>query len=48
VKKNGKIEGVGEKVLTMDWTKDGQTIVCGGEDKKLKVWRGEGIGKKMM
>lgn len=40
-------EGEGEKVLTLDWTRDGQTIVSGGEDKKLNVWKGEGIGKSL-
>lgn len=43
----GMNEGEGEKVLTLDWTRDGQTIVSGGEDKKLNVWKGEGIGKSL-
>ncbi|CEH12655.1 microtubule binding protein ytm1 [Ceraceosorus bombacis] len=33
------------KVLTVDWDRSGQVLVCGGEDKKLTVHRGEGIGR---
>ncbi|PWN93635.1 WD40 repeat-like protein [Acaromyces ingoldii] len=43
-------EGLGsqkaKKLLALDWTNDGQTIVAGGEDKKLSVHRGEGIGRE--
>ncbi|UZJ54750.1 hypothetical protein CBS101457_004070 [Exobasidium rhododendri] len=32
------------KVLTVDWDVSGQTVVAGGEDCKLSVHRGHGIG----
>jgi ribosome biogenesis protein YTM1 len=32
------------KVLTVDWDLSGQTVVAGGEDCKLSVHRGQGIG----
>ena len=34
----------GDKVLALDWTPDGQTIVAGGEDRRITVHKGEGIG----
>lgn len=36
------------KVLTLDWDSTGQTIVAGGEDCRLTVHRGEGIGREDM
>lgn len=35
-----------EKVLALDWTSDGQAIASGGEDKRLTLHRGEGIGRE--
>jgi ribosome biogenesis protein YTM1 len=34
------------KVLTVDWDLTGQTVVAGGEDCKLTVHRGQGIGRE--
>jgi ribosome biogenesis protein YTM1 len=34
------------KVLTMDWDQSGQTLVAGGEDCRLTVHQGEGIGRQ--
>ena len=34
------------KVLTLDWDSTGQTVVAGGEDCKLTVHRGQGIGRE--
>lgn len=36
------------KVLTMDWDHSGQTLVAGGEDCRLTVHKGEGIGRQDM
>lgn len=34
------------KLLALDWDKQGQTIVAGGEDCQLSVHRGHGIGQE--
>lgn len=33
-----------ERLLAIDWTQDGQTIVAGGEDCRISVWHGTNIG----
>lgn len=33
-----------EKLLASDWDRDGQVVLAGGEDCKVNVFRGEGIG----
>ncbi|PWN95217.1 WD40 repeat-like protein [Tilletiopsis washingtonensis] len=46
---SGEAAGKGaekEKVLALDWTSDGQAIASGGEDKRLTLHRGEGIGRE--
>ncbi len=35
-----------ERLLCLDWTDDGQGIVAGGEDCRLSIWRGQGIGQE--
>lgn len=33
-----------EKLLASDWDRDGQVVLAGGEDCKVNVFKGEGIG----
>lgn len=33
-----------ERLLAIDWTRDGQTIVAAGEDCRISVWHGTNIG----
>ena len=43
--KTGAVAAAGKgRLLCVDWMKDGQGIVAGGEDCRLSVWRGQGIG----
>lgn len=37
---SGKLQ---DKILALDWTLDGQTVVAGGQDKKISLYRGSGI-----
>lgn len=32
-----------DKILALDWTLDGQTVVAGGQDKKISLYRGSGM-----
>ncbi|KAN0061743.1 ribosome biogenesis protein ytm1 [Thecaphora frezii] len=35
-----------DKVLALDWSNDGQVIVAGGQDKRITLHRGSGIGRE--
>ncbi|EPQ31180.1 uncharacterized protein PFL1_01368 [Pseudozyma flocculosa PF-1] len=35
-----------DKVLALDWSRDGQVIVAGGQDKRITLHRGSGIGRE--
>ncbi|KDN47519.1 WD40 repeat-like protein [Tilletiaria anomala UBC 951] len=34
------------RLLCVDWMQDGQGIVAGGQDCRISVWRGQGIGSQ--
>lgn len=38
VSKNGKV--FGERLLALDW--DGETVVAGGEDGEVGIWKARG------
>lgn len=41
----GAKSGAAEKVLALDWDPSGQVVVAGGEDCKLTIHKGEGMGR---
>ncbi|CAO1635617.1 unnamed protein product [Sympodiomycopsis kandeliae] len=40
----GTATGSKEKLLATDWDRDGQIVLAGGEDCKVNIFRGSGIG----